>query len=86
MIFLFLDFRAWEAVIITIIYIIIRKVVLKNVLTIKQLHSSPVLVRSFLKSCMLGFSIMQTKNFQMSKLGLEKIEEPEIKLPTFAGS
>jgi len=85
-IFLFLDFRAWEAVIITIIYIIIRKVVLKNVLTIKQLHSSPVLVRSFLKSCMLGFSIMQTKNFQMSKLGLEKIEEPEIKLPTFAGS
>ena len=86
MIFLFLDFRAWEAVIITIIYIIIRKVVLKNVLTIKQLHSSPVLVRSCLKSCMLGFSIMQTKNFQMSKLGLEKIEEPEIKLPTFAGS
>ena len=39
-----------------------------------------------LKSCMLGFSIMQTKNFQMSKLGLEKDEEPEIKLPTFAGS
>ena len=28
---------------------------------------------------------MQTKNFQMSKLGLEKEEEPEIKLPTFAG-
>ena len=26
---------------------------------------------------------MQTKNFQMSKLGLEKAEEPEIKLPTF---
>ena len=86
MIFLFLDFRAWETVIITIIYIIIRKVVLKNVLTIEQLHSSPLLVRSCLKSCMLGFSIMQTKNFQMSKLGLEKIEEPEIKLPTFAGS
>ena len=35
---------------------------------------------------MLGFSIMRTKNFQMSKLGLEKEEEPEIKLPTFAGS
>ena len=32
---------------------------------------------------MLGFSIMQTKNFQMSKLGSEKEEESEIKLPTF---
>ena len=29
---------------------------------------------------------MQTKNFHMSKLGLEKEEEPEIKLPRFAGS
>ena len=28
---------------------------------------------------------MQTKNFRMSKLGLEKEEEPEIKLPTFTG-
>ena len=27
-----------------------------------------------------------TKNFQMSKLVLEKAEEPENKLPTFAGS
>ena len=43
-------------------------------------------VRSCLKSCMLGFSIMQTKNFQMSNLDLEKEEEPEIKLPTFTGS
>ena len=39
-----------------------------------------------LRSCMLGFSIIQTKNFQMSKLDLEKEEEPEIKLPTSAGS
>ena len=52
----------------------------------RQLLSSPMLVRSCLKSCMLGFSITWTKNFQMSKLGLEKEEEPEIKLPTFAGS
>ena len=44
------------------------------------------LVRSCLKSCMLGLRIMRTKNFQMSKLGLEKAEEPDIKLPTFAGS
>ena len=26
------------------------------------------------------------QNFQMFKLGLEKAEEPEIKLPTFIGS
>ena len=35
---------------------------------------------------MLGFSITGTKNFQMSKLGLEKAEEPETKLTTIAGS
>ena len=63
-----------------------RKVVLKNIQTIGQLHSSPMLIRSCLKSCMLGFSIMQTKNFQMFKLDLEKEVEPEIKLPTFTGS
>ena len=46
-------------------------------------HSSPMLVRTYLKSCMLGISIMGTKNFQMSKLGLKKEEELEIKLPAF---
>ena len=61
------------------------RVVVKNVLTIRQVLSSPMLVRSCLKSCMLGLSIMWTKNFQMSKLGLEKKEEPEIKLLTFEG-
>ena len=45
-----------------------------------------MLVRPCLKSCMLGFSIMGTKNFQMSKLGLEKEKELGFKLPTFAGS
>ena len=49
-----------------------RRVVLKNVLTIGQLHPSSMLVRSCLKSCMLGFSIMWTKNFQISKLGLKR--------------
>ena len=49
------------------------------------LVSQDDLERSCLKSCMLDFSIMQTKNIQMSKLGLEKEEEPKIKLPTFAG-
>ena len=43
-----------------------KKGTTKNVLTIKQLHSSLKLVWSYLKSYMLGFSIMQTKNFQMS--------------------
>ena len=43
-----------------------RRVVPKNALSIGQLHSSPMLVRSCLKSCLLGFSIMRTKNFQMS--------------------
>ena len=35
-----------------------RRVVPKNVLTTGQLLSSPTLVRSYLKSCVLGFSIM----------------------------
>ena len=38
------------------------------------------------KSFKLRFSSMWTENFQMYKLGLEKVEEPEIKLPIFAGS
>ena len=62
-----------------------RRVVPKNALTVRQLHLFPMLVRSCLKSFMLGFSIMGTKNFQMSKMGFEKEEELEIKLPTFAG-
>ena len=33
-----------------------------------------------------GFSNTRTMNFQMYKLVLEKAEEPEIKLPTSAGS
>ena len=35
---------------------------------------------------MLSFSIAWTKNFQLSKLGSEKGEEPEIKLGTFTAS
>ena len=58
----------------------------RAVQTIRQLHSSPMLARSCLKSCMTVFNIMWTKKFQMSKLGLEKAEEPEIKLPTLSGS
>ena len=57
-----------------------RRVVPKNILIIRQLHSSHTLVRSSLKSCMLGFSIIQIKKFQMSKIGLEKEEDLEIEL------
>ena len=49
-----------------------RRVVVKNVQIIRQLHSPPTLVRSCLKSCILGFNITRTKNFQTSKLGLEQ--------------
>ena len=48
---------------------------LKTVQATGQLHPSPMLGRSYLISCMLGLSIMGTKNFQMSKLGLEKEDE-----------
>ena len=58
----------------------------KNVQTIRQLQSSPKLVRSCLKSYMLSLRIMRSKKFQMYKLGLEKAEEPDFKLSTFTGS
>ena len=35
---------------------------------------------------MLGFSNTQIKNFQMPNLGLQKVEEPEIKLPSLTES
>ena len=38
------------------------------------------------QSFKLGFSSVWTENIQMYKLGLEMAEEPEIKLPMFAGS
>ena len=51
-----------------------------------QLCLFHMLVRLCSKFYTPGFSIMLIENFQMSKLGLEKAEEPEIKLPTFAES
>ena len=42
-----------------------------------------MLVRLCSKSFKLGFSSMWNENFQTYNLGLEKAEEPEIKLPTF---
>ena len=51
----------------------------RNVQTTIQLHSFCMLVRL----CSKSFNSMCTGNFQMYKLGLEKAEEMEIKLPTF---
>ena len=45
-----------------------------------------MLVKLCSKSFKQGFSSTCIKNFQMFKQGLEKVEEPEIKLPTFFGS
>ena len=38
------------------------------------------------KNLQVGLSNMQTKKFQMYKLGLGKAEEPEFKSPTSVGS
>ena len=45
-----------------------------------------MLARLFSKCFKLGFSSTRTKNFQVYKLDLEKAEELQIKLPTFAGT
>ena len=63
-----------------------RKAMPKNVQTTGQLHSSHALAKKCSKFSKRGFNSAQTKNFQMFKLVLEKAEEPEIKLPTSAGS
>ena len=52
----------------------------------RQLCSFYMRVRLYSKSFKLGFSSTWTKNFQMYKLALENVEEPEIKLLTFFGS
>ena len=46
-------------------------------------HTSKVMLKILQASC---FNSSWTMNFQMFKLVLEKAEEPEIKLPTSAGS
>ena len=63
-----------------------RRTMPKNVQITVQLHSFHMLARLWSNSFKLGFNSMWTKNFQMYKLVLEKAEEPEIKLPTSAGS
>ena len=63
-----------------------RKTVPKNIQTTIQLCLFYILAKLCFKSFKLGFSSMWTENFQMCKLGLEKAEEPELKLPAFVGS
>ena len=58
----------------------------KNPQTTAQLHSSHMLARKISKSFKPGFNNTWTMNSLMFKLVLEKAEEPEIKLPTSAGS
>ena len=58
----------------------------KNVQTNIKLCSFHKPARLCSKFFKLGFSSMQTENFQMYDLGFKEAEEPEIKLPTFTGS
>ena len=58
----------------------------KNVPSTAQLHSFHMLAKQCSKFSKPGFNSTWTVNFQMFKLYLEKAEEPEIKLPTSAGS
>ena len=63
-----------------------RRAMPKNVQTIIKLHSFHILARLYWKPFKLGFNRMWTENFQMYKLDLGKVEEPEIKLATSVGS
>ena len=58
----------------------------KNAQTTTQLHSSHTLVKSCSKFSKPGFNSTWTMNIQMFKLDLEKVEEPNFKLPTSVGS
>ena len=57
-----------------------RKAITKNIQITIQLHSFHMLARLCSKFFKLGFNSTRTENFQMYKLDLEKVEEPEIKL------
>ena len=51
-----------------------------------KLHSSHTLAKQCSKFSKPDFNSTWTVNFQMSKLDLEKAEDPEVKLPTSGGS
>ena len=62
-----------------------RKAMPKNAQTTTQLHSSHTPVNAKILQARL-LNTTRTMKFQMFKLDLEKAEEPDIKLPTSAGS
>ena len=63
-----------------------RKAMIKNAQTTAQVRLSHMLAQWCSKFSKPGFNSIWIVNFQMFKLDLEKAEEPEIKLPTSAGS
>ena len=63
-----------------------RKAMPKKAQTTTQLHSSHMLAKLYSKISKPCFNRMWTVNFQIFNLDLEQAEEPEIKLPTSAGS
>ena len=63
-----------------------RNAMPKNAQTTTQLQPSHTLVKQYSKFSKRVFNSMWTVNFQMFQLDLEKLEEPEIKLPTSVGS
>ena len=62
-----------------------RKAMPKNAQTTVQLHSSCA-NKVMLKILQARLQQYMNMNFQMFQLDLENVEEPEIKLPIFAGS
>ena len=59
-----------------------RKAIPKNAQITTQLHSSHMIAKLWSKFSKPDFKSRWTMNFQMFKLDLEKVKEPEIKLPT----
>ena len=57
-----------------------------NIMWARRTQKKGGFISLFSNREMSGFNNTWTVNFQMFKLVLEKAEEPEIKLPTFAGS
>ena len=62
-----------------------RKAVPKNAQTTSQLHSSHTLAKYCSKFSKQSINSTWTEKFQMYKLTFEKIDEPDIKLPTTVG-
>ena len=62
-----------------------RRIVLKNLINTGQLHSSSMLVKVMLKILPARLQHYANQELPDVQAGLQKEEEPEIKLLTFAG-